>query len=352
MRKNKINLNYLMSERNNQKSNYDINLGILKIYLSFLVVNTHCLKRQNIENKYLLKFLVNNLHVPIFFIISFYFCHKIFLSKNIEKIKQRFERILLPYFVWPIIIWIFNNLFSFFFKIKLLNSFNELKIQLLTGHCFMTVLWFQYNLIFTTLLIVIISFLFKHNTILILINLWNISYFLQFSNINFLFFSKYDFYIKYTFGRFFEILPYCITGFIFSSLKIIDKLKKYRFISFYILISILIFIKRCNIFVRIKGFAYEGFNLYIASVSFFIIIKIIPINQNNKVIIKIVKILSNKTSGIYYLHIPIKNYLTNCFLLVKKRTILGSIIIYLFCYFISTIGLLLFKNTKLRHLFE
>ena len=225
-------------------------------------------------------------------------------------------------------------------------------MQLLTGHCFMTVLWFQYNLIFTTLLIVIITFLFKHNTILILINLWNLAYFLQFSNLNFLIFSKYDFYIKYTFGRFFEILPYCITGFIFSSLKIIDKIKKYRFKSFYILISFLIFIRRCNIFVRINGFMYEGFNLYIASVSLFIIIKLIPTNQNNIVIIKIIKLLSNNTSGIYYLHIPIKNYLANYFLLIKNRTIIGSIIIYLFCYFISTIGSFLFKNTKLRHLFQ
>ena len=344
-----------MSEIKNQKKNYDINLAVLRIYLSFLIVNSHCLKGKNIQNQYLLKFLLNNLHVPIFFIISFYLCHRIFISKNIEKIKQRFERISLPYFLWPIIIWILNNIINYFLKIKLINSFNELKMQLLTGHCFMTVLWFQYNLIFTTLLILIITLVFKHNTIFVLINLWNIAYFLQFSNINFQTFYKYSFYIKFTFGRFFEILPFCITGFIFSSLKVIDKLIKYRLTSLYVIISFLIMIGRCNIFARINGFMYQGFNLYIASVSLFLIIKLIPVSKNinnNIVIIKIIKILSNNTSGIYYLHTPIKNYLMNYFLLIKNGTILGCIIIYLFCYFISTIGVFFFKNTKLKNLFQ
>lgn len=342
-----------MSEINNQIKYYDINLAVLRIYLSFLVVNSHCLNSKNIENQYLLKFLVNKLHVPIFFIISFYLCHKIFISKNIEKIKQRFERILLPYFLWPIIIWILNNIISFFFKIKLINSFYELKMQLLAGHCFMTVLWFQYNLIFTTILMLIITFLFKHYTIFILINLWNVAYFLQFSEINFQTFYKCTYYIRYTFGRFFEILPYCITGFIFSSLKINDKLKKYRFTSLYIILSFLIFVRKCNIFIRIQGFMYEGFNLYIDSVSLFLIIKLIPIinNINNNIIIKIIKILSSHTSGIYYLHIPVKNYFSN-YLIIKNGTLLGCIIIYLFCYFVSTIGIFLFKNTKLKNLFQ
>lgn len=343
-----------MSEINNKKKNYDINLGLLRIYLSILVVNTHCLNIQNIKNKYILKLLRNKLHVPIFFIISFYYCQNLFISKNITKIKQRFERLLIPYFSWPIIIWILNNIIHFFLKRKVINSINDLLIQLLAGHCFMTVLWFQYNLIFTTLLMIIIQLLFKQNTTLILINLWNISYFLQFSNINYKNFSKYNFYIKYTFGRFFEILPYCITGFILSYIKLIDTLKKYRTQTIFIIISNFIFIIKSNIFIRVNGFMYQGINLYIASVSLFIVISLIPlhINKNNMAIIKIIKILSNHTSGIYYLHVPIKNYLNNYILLIKNKTFLGCIIIIIFCYFISIIGIILLKNTKLRHLFQ
>ncbi len=339
---------------NIKKKKFDINLAILRIYLSFLVVNSHCLKRKNIENKYLSKLLLNNIHVPIFFIISFYFCYNLLISNNIKKIKQRFERILLPYFIWPLIIWILNNLISFFLKNNLKNTFNDLKMQLLAGHCFMTVLWFQYNLIFTTLLFLIIILLFKQKTILILINLWNIAFFFQYSNINYYTFFKCKFCIKYSFGRFIEILPYCITGYILSSLKLINKLKKNIVKSIYLIIPLLFVVLKCNIFVRIRGFNYQGINLYIISVSIFIIISILSKHKkdNNKVIIKIIRIISNQTSGIYYLHIPIKSYLKNYILLIKNKTLIGSIIIYIFCYFISTIGIILFKDTKLRHLFQ
>ena len=343
-----------MSEIINKKKNYDINLALLRIYLSILVVNSHCLNIQNIKNKYLLKLLKNRLHVPIFFIISFYYCKNLFISKNITKIRQRFERLLIPYFSWPIIIWILNNLINYFYKRKIINSFNDLIIQLLAGHCFMTVLWFQYNLIFITLLMIIIQLLFKQNTTLILINLWNISYFLQFSDLNYKNFSKYNFYIKYTFGRFFEILPYCITGFILSYIRLIDTLKKIRKQTIFIIISNFIFFIKSNIVIRVNGFMYQGINLYIASVSLFIVISLIPLhtNKNNTAIIKIIKMLSNLTSGIYYLHVPIKNYLNNYILLIKNKTFLGCIIIIIFCYFISITGIILLKNTKLRHLFQ
>ena len=88
-----------MFEISNRKKNYDINIAILRIYLSFLVVNAHCLNIRNIRNKYFLKLLRNNLHVPIFFIISFYYCYNLFISKNIKKIKQRFERLLFIFFL-------------------------------------------------------------------------------------------------------------------------------------------------------------------------------------------------------------------------------------------------------------
>ena len=48
----------------------------------------------------------------------------------------------------PIVNWLINNFIVLFFNIKLRTSFNDLKSQLLTGHCYNTVFWFQWNLIF------------------------------------------------------------------------------------------------------------------------------------------------------------------------------------------------------------
>ena len=213
--------------------NINIGLAILRIYLSFLVVNAHCfIPSDTIKKLVIIKFIRNSFPVPIFYILSFYFCYKLFISKNIKKIKIRFQRLLIPYFIWPIIVWSLRNFLSLLFiKIGKL-SLKELILQILTGHIFVPVLWFQYNLIFITLLTVIIHLLFNENMIwFILINIQIFGIFFTYSNYNFQFFSENDNNIMYTFGRFFEIIPYCITGYILASFNFVHILSKNKFLA-------------------------------------------------------------------------------------------------------------------------
>ena len=335
------------------KRNYNIYFGLLRIYLSFLVVTTHCLKFPKSKYKYrlLIKLIRNSFHVPTFFIMSFYLCNKIFSQKNFVKAKQRFERILIPYFIWPIIIWIIKNFTNLILKKKI--SFYDLKIQLLTGHCFLTVLWFQYDLIIITLLILIIKLLFDKNSIFILINLGISSYYFQYSNINYNIFSKYSFYLRYPLGRFVESLPFCITGYILASIKIDTYIKNIRIKAIFCITFAFLFFIRSNIFIDIRGFNYQGIKLNIRCILFYTIFLLIPqTNIKNLKIEKIFKILSNNTSGVYYLHLPIYSLLRKNFRLIKKKTFFGSLIIYIICQFISLIGIKFFGNTKLRHLFH
>lgn len=340
---------------NSHNKKRNIFLSLLRMHLSFLVVNSHFYKPSQIfiKNKFLLFFIYSNYHVPIFFIMSFYFCLNLFKSKNIQAIKLRYQRIMIPYFIWPIFIWFFNNFFYFILKFNIeYYSFNDLKIQLLTGHVYMRVLWFQYNLILSTTIILIIEFLFIKNNI-ILFNIIIFSYFIQYSNFNFIFFSKYDYHWKYTFGRFFEIIPYCISGYILASLKIINYLTKNRIKFIYLIIFILILIKKCNIFRNIKGFFYQGLNLYFISLGIFMIFLLLPSEKiNNLGIRKIITNLSNYTSGVYYLHYHIGLYMENYIRPIKNKSISGCIIIYIISYALSFIGLLLFRNTKFKHLFQ
>jgi fucose 4-O-acetylase-like acetyltransferase len=215
------------------------NLAALRIYLSFLVVSIHSFKPNPITlKKIIIKMIYNMCHVPTFFILSFYFSYFSFKSKNIQKIKIRFQRLLIPYFLWPIIFWSFNNVLSFLYiKIKFI-PFKYLILQILTGHCIMPILWFQYNLTFVTLLISIISLLFNETTVFyILVNSVILGFFLQYSNYNIILFYKSENNKKYTFGRFFEIITHCIAGYIIASLNIVRILSKNRIISI-ILISI------------------------------------------------------------------------------------------------------------------
>ena len=332
------------------KKEFIISFSILRMYLCFVVVNAHLFKKTTFKYIYLVKFLRNGISVPIFFIMSFFLNYKLFLLNDIMKIKPRLERLIIPYFLWPIIIWIFNNIFHFCLKIAMKISSYDLIIQILTGTNFVPALWFQLNLIAITVLMLLIHKLFYKNALYILINLLIISYFFQYSNINFKYFSQFSFYTRFPCGRFMESFPFCISGYIIGSLGIINSLKKKRIKSLYILVSVLFILIKYTIFFAIKGFCYQGIRLHITSIIIFIIF---ALNPFEKIIIikKKIIFLTNYTSGIYYLHFPIWLYLSNYVSLIRERTIFSSIIIYLICYLISLIGTILFGKTKLKHLF-
>ena len=128
MKSNDNSLSYSPKKINN------INFGIetLRTILSFFILTRHFLKKQFITN-YLTRFIfyAQPFYVPLFFLISFYFSFNTFASRNINKIKLRFTRILIPYVIWPIILWIrINNSHIFRFDFHL-NMFKSIFYQLL-----------------------------------------------------------------------------------------------------------------------------------------------------------------------------------------------------------------------------
>ena len=209
----------------------------------------------------------------------------------------------------------------------------------------MIVLWFQYNLIFITLMIFIIHFLFNEKVIFyILINLKIFGLFFTYSNYNLNFFSQYNFDVKYTFGRFFEIIVFCITGYLLAFLNLANILSKNRIISINIFLSILILNIKYTIFLEIEGFNYQGFKLYFSSISIFFLFYLIP-NEiiKNKYIIKYIEFISNHTVGIYFIHLQIYYYL-NIFSLFNHGTLSETIIIYFIFGFSLYNKTLIIKN--------
>ena len=324
---------------------------LLKVYLSFDVVNAHCLDVSNYPN-HLKFFLMNDLHVPTFFIISFYFFHKSLISRNTDKLKQRFQRLLIPYIVWPIIIFVINNIFFYVFKIQLYNSFNDLQKQLLTGHCFILPLWFQWDLIFVTFLFVIIELLLHKYMIIILIIIEILSYFLQYSNYNYNFCNCLMYDHRFTFGRLMEILPFSISGFVIAYFELISILKKRRTTTVIFCIIIFCLSYKYNLIIEPLGFRYQGVKIHIQSLCLFIFFSIISIDFLSHIIKKIIKQISSLSPGIYFLHYPLKRLFNIIFISVKNNTIYGSIFIYIMSYLICYIGNKFLMKTKLRNLFQ
>lgn len=75
---------------------FDIGLAILRPFLAFFVIITHCYNYKYAKG--LWKLLIRKtkrffFHVPIFFLMSFYFSQKTISSSNYRKKFERLERL-------------------------------------------------------------------------------------------------------------------------------------------------------------------------------------------------------------------------------------------------------------------
>ena len=323
------------------------------MFLSFWICTIHTYR---ISNKLLSKlFGKRKFHIPGFTIISFYYLYNLISKRDIKKIKQRFVRLLIPFFIIPVLIWLFNNLI---FEILQFNQFKrklkikELIMQLIIGHKYYHIFWYQFITIFITLLFFIISFIFKNNFLIIFQIIGIIAYFLQYSEYN-LKFLKYGLYIGYALGNIIEIIPFSVIGLSFGAIKLIHILEKYRVRTILISFLFLIFIFKYDLFMTIKGFYYPGIIHNFGGILLFINFSLIPFhNIKNKILVLFIKIITSNTGGIYYFHPLVRDILKFYFKSFKIKGIFRTIFIYICCYLISFIGLKIFGKTKLKYLFN
>ena len=343
---------YSKEIKTNKKAK-NLGLEILRMLLCFWIVVCHSC---HVKNKKLDKIKNSQFHVPGFMIISFYFCYDILIKRNINKIKSRFERLLIPYIIWPILILIVNNLllmFNFDSIIAKKLGLYDLILQYLFGRHINRLFWFQFNLLFITLYFSIISIAFYNKFVIVLFISMIISYYLQYSGINFKYFLKFNDANYRNIGSIVEIMPLAITGIIFGFFKIIIVCKHLRFNIIFISVIIIYFLLQYDVINDIKGYRYPGIKVNIGGIFLFIPFSIMPVEKikipmfNN-----LINCITKHTGGIYYLHIIIIDYLKKKILLIQNATFYGSIIIYLLTYFICFVGTKAFHKTKFIYLFN
>ena len=174
---------------------------------------------------------------------------------------------------------------------------------------------------------------------------------MQFSQLNFQFFNRYNKVIKFSVGYFAETIPLASTGISIASLDIINKLKKKRITTIFFSISFLLIIFKYNIFTPIKGFGKQGIMYNIGGVLFFLVFSLIPLENFNKKLLIFLKYMTSYTPGIYFLHINIYKIFKFKIYSIKEKSFLGCLFIYLISYSISCICFNLTKKTKLKYLF-
>ena len=339
--------------RSVNKKNIHLGFSILKNILAFYVIVSHCFNYNSTKNKIIL-FIVKRrkIHVPSFFILSFYFNHNTLISSDTQKKRNRFKRLLIPYLGWPIIIFIFNNILHYIKISRNFFSFKILIIQLITGaKSGLFHFWFLLDLILITFLFHLIIFFFRQNYLFILNLILLFSYFVQYSNI-----SRIVIYYTYNYNavsRIHEIIPYAVTGFTLSSLKVLKILDIYKINSIIICLIIYNLVGNYEIFTKFFGVMYHGVKLNVISVCIIIIFSFFPLkNIKSKILSGLLKYLTNYSAGIFYVHQVVQCYSNRFLYDIRKGNLLGIIMIYFISYLISISGSFIFKNTIAKNLFS
>ena len=169
-------------------------------------------------------------------------------------------------------------------------------MQLLIGRPYQYILWYHFNIIFITIIFIIISIVFKEKFLTIIQILGLLSYILQYSYFNLYFFNQYNSYISLSVGLIPELFPIVVIGISFGSIELIKNLMKLRKKSLILSFLSLYIIRTFNIFYNIKGLFYQGISLNICGNLLFIFFSLIPFDYiKNKKIIQIIKQITSYT---------------------------------------------------------
>jgi len=331
-----------------QKKTINEGIQILRMILSFNIVVFHCIanKAQNIFIYFICKIAVPY-YVPTFFLIAFYFSYKTFTSKKIIRLKDRLLRILIPYIIWPCVFWIKYSFINVIKGLEDKNKYKDLFIQLLIGKPILPVFWFQFCLIFWSMLFIIIIISFKNQYKFIMSGLFAIIFCLNYfgftdslkkNNFSFVAISVCD-----LFYRNINIF----IGFFFGSITLLD-----RKFSIKIIISLISFIGLIILKCMNAGSKFRNIYVQLIINIIFILSSFLKFDFiKNRIIVFFMNQMTRYTGGIYYLHYEIKHRTFSDIYLIKKANFFSCIIIYLICYIFCFLSFKLFKNTKLKYLF-
>jgi len=357
MKKNDKKLKTFEKEvKNNKSETKKIYLGLstLKSILALGVISSHCFNRSSTNNKFILNLMSPiKIHVPSFVIMSFYFTHNTLVSKDINIKYKRFERLLIPYIGWPFITFIMKYTLYFIGKKEYYITFKNLIYQIILAkaHNMPFHFWFLFVLIFLNFLFIIILITIKNYYLLFLQLLMIFSYFTQYSGLNY---KLYIFVKKnHSISRINELIPFGITGFIIHELNILNKLGSHKLNTFIISLIIYIFIGNYSVFSDFKGDNYHGIKLNVLSICIIFLFSLFSFEKNkNKYLFNFIRIFTNYTGGIFYLHQAIHNYFEEFIIIIKKGNLLSLFLIYFFSYITCFLGTMIFGKTKAKYLFS
>ncbi len=325
----------------NKADNYSYNIAFLKIFFSFCVVMAHFFVIESDSLPVAALFRLIAIASPMFFLISFFLTSDKLSKSDLKMLGKRVWRLYFPFIVWAFLYYFTYLLIGHFFNLtKLPNQFfilftkKDLFWQLLAGsdRYLCPQLWFQFDLILFTLLFWLVFKISNKHAVKILSVLGIICIVLQYTQINYSLFCRFEYELWFPLGRLAETLPFAVIGLLISREAVLSGIRAYKIPV--IPVSILMIIIT-GIFGLIPnpelGFEYSGINMIIFTTSLFIVVYLLPFDRLIDTIKAILRFLAKYSFGVFCIHLGIGSFieLVICYNLnIKTGTFAECVLVY------------------------
>lgn len=310
---------------------------LLRIILTILVVNLHiriiAYTKPNILES------AAFYTVPLFVVLSFYVMSKYFIQERVpyQVIVPRIKRVLIPLLFWSAV--------GFAVHPELIRVKNVL-LQIATGELVNVPLYYLNLLILFTVIFWLLTYVRLKIRFVFYALILSIAFLLEYSLINYHFFSPTAPAVKNSYGRFIELLPYAVVGIIFGWMRLKMKIKSIGFII------TLLFFSACYIitlyFPQFPGFHFSGMTIFSGTIVIFSLTLLLSKLQFASTVHMWIELLGKYSFGIYLFHFILLEFLLKIFphMIVY---ITNSSLLFLMIYIITCYGSCILFNIITRH---
>lgn len=283
---------------NRQQRNYVFDL--LKIILTFLVVNIHI--RNVFHGKVNFLESYGYLAVPLFMTLSFFLMNKYFSQMKLpfSIVLPRIKRLFFPLVFWSGV--------GFLLKPSLIN-FKNILLQLMTGKVVNTPIYYLDLLILFTLIFWLITYIPPKFRFPLYIVIIIVAFVLEYTGINTHYFNLTIVQVKKSYGQIVELIKYAALGMIFGKLAN----QNYKRIILFSLAGLTLFLLLIFNFPQPWGYNYSGLKLFFGTILVFSFLLLIGRINYPSIISKFIDVFGGYSFGVYLFHIMLLETLLKVF---------------------------------------
>jgi peptidoglycan/LPS O-acetylase OafA/YrhL len=296
---------------------------VLRVVLTIFVVNLHIriitATKANVLEQFV--FFV----VPLFLVLSFFLMYKYFSQQKLalSSLLKRISRLLLPLLAWSAV--------GFLLHPNLIN-FKNIALQIVSGGVVNVPLYYLDLLILFTFIFWLITYIPQRFRTLIYVMIILLAFFLEYSGINYHFFSPMIETVKKGYGRFVELIKFASLGLLFAQIDLRFKSSK---IYLFALLTISLIISFLNLPIA-PGYHYSGIPLFAATTAIFSLILVLKNLSVPSPISKWISLLGKYSFGVYLSHYVILELILflipSLKLVIALHSLLFLCLFVVFCY--------------------